>query len=201
MLEIQPTKTKELFCQKYWRMAKENQRFAIPRLGNYEFHSINNALMGISGLASTPQDIKHSLFTNDFSIRLNSKILDKDTILWRGIEKPSGMRFGLFDYASKFFLKCLKLSKGESFYMPQYSFWSSSKDLALDYAGTNKSYGKSKGIVFELNAPMGTSISGDCYPILKRASKFLCKENKLVTDEYGNDAYNHIKLDLLERKI
>ena len=26
MLEIQPTQTKELFCQKYWRMAKENQK-------------------------------------------------------------------------------------------------------------------------------------------------------------------------------
>ena len=123
------------------------------------------------------------------AVKLLSKPVKTDMVLWRGIANPNIYR-DASKYLENMYKKCLNLKKGDVFYMPEYSFWSDNKKIALNYAAQN-------GIVYELKIPGGTNIFENIYPIFPRASKFLCINNTEI--KKGNNKLNHIELKLLPR--
>ena len=176
---------KELFCHQYWHKVLKNNP-QIPNIGRSEFNDANLTLMGFTSDSHLATLIKD----NDLTQKLLSKPINKDIVLWRGISKPD--TYNKYNYATNLYKKCSNLRKGDTFYMPEYSFWSDSKNTALNYGSKN-------GIIYELNVPKGTNIFQKIYPIFQRASKFLCTENNIIIE--GNNKLNHIKLDLLARDV
>lgn len=180
------TNNKELFCHQYWRKVLTHNK-EIPNVSRFEFNDANIALMGFTHSNNLNSLIKD----NDLAQKLLSKRIDNDIVLWRGISKPDTDN-NKYNYAINLYKKCSTLRKGDTFYMPEYSFWSDNKNTALNYGNKN-------GILYELKVPKGTNIFQKIYPIFQRASKFLCTENNTIVN--GNNKLNHIKLDLLPRDV
>ena len=179
---------KGLFCHQYWQRVLKNNK-AIPNAGRFDFNDANYELMGISN--NYCEHLTSLIKNNDLSLKLSSKPIKYDIVLWRGIANPN-----IYKEKSKYledkFKKCSNLKEGDVFYMPEYSFWSESKTEAINYAAQN-------GIIYELKIPKGTNIFEKIYPIFKRASKFLCINNTEIKKD--NSKLNHIKLKLLPRDI
>lgn len=179
---------KNLFCHQYWqRVLKNNKK--IPDAGRFDFNDANYELMGISNEYFGYFD--SLIKNNDLALKLSSKPIKHDIVLWRGIANPNIYR-DVSKYLENMYKKCLNLKKGDVFYMPEYSFWSDNKKMALNYAAQN-------GIIYELKIPKGTNIFENIYPIFQRASKFLCIHNTEI--KKGDNKLNHIKLKLLPRDI
>ena len=180
---------KNLLCHQYWQRVLKNNK-TIPNAGRFDFNDANYELMGLTHkyyAGSLGALIKN----NDLVQKLLSKPIKHDIVLWRGITNPDRFE-DTPKYLEKMFKKCSNLKKGDVFYMPEYSFWSDNKNLALNYALNN-------GILYELQIPKGTKIFEKIYPIFQRASKFSCIKNTEIIKE--NKKLNHIKLELLPRGV
>ena len=179
---------KNLFCHQYWQRVLKNNK-NIPDAGRFDFNDANYELMGLSN--EYYGHLGALIKNNDLALKLLSAPIKKDIVLWRGITNPNIYK-DIPKYLDNKFKKCSNLKKGDVFYMPEYSFWSSNKNEALNYAAQN-------GIIYELKIPKGTKLLEKIYPIFKRASKFLCVNNTEI--KKGNNKLNHIKLELLPRDI
>lgn len=179
---------KNLFCHQYWQRVLKNNK-NIPNVGRFDFHDANYELMGLTN--EYYGHLAPMIKNNDLAQRLLSKPIKNDIVLWRGIANPNIYK-DTPKYLEKMFKKCSNLKKGDVFYMPEYSFWSDSKQVARNYAAQN-------GIIYELKLPKGTNIFEKVYPIFQRASKFLCLNNTEI--KKGNNKLNHIKIELLPRDI
>ena len=141
--------TKELFCHTYWKntLKEINKR---PRADRFDFSDANDALMLLDKNSNLAALIKN----NDIVQRILSMPCKEDMILWRGIANPTDTSDKNFNYLKQLFFKCINLKKGDILYMPEYSFWSDSKTIALQCAKST-SANCTPGIIYELNLPKG----------------------------------------------
>lgn len=164
----------------------------------FDFYDANYELMGLDNSYLSSGNLNHIVKQNDLVQNLELKRTKKDMVLWCGIENPSTYEGERFSYVKNLFNKCINLKKGDIFHMPEYSFWSNNKSVALIYAKP-KSTVEEQGLVYELRVPKGSEVYENSHHIFRRYSKFLCTDNQKVVD--GNKIYNHIKLELLPRDI
>ncbi len=189
-LSIPPnTPAKELFCKTYWKnVLKDIDK--IPKACRFDFSDANDSLMLLSYNCNLDALIKN----NDLAQKVLARPIKNPLTLWRGIANPANTLGNKPNYIKFIFQKCINLKKGDILYMPEYSFWTDSKEIALQCAH-NSSILNQPSILYELRLPEGTNIYEKIFPIFKRCSKFLCKENNKVTE--NSTVYNHIKLKLL----
>lgn len=183
---------KELFCQKYWHNLLKKDK-EIPNVGRFDFADANLELIGFDNYYSSNGKLTKLIKDTDITQKLLAKPLKNDITLWRGIANPKNYIEKPSKQLTNLFNKCSKLKKGDTFYMPEYSFWTTDSQIALRYANNN-------GIIYELKVPKGTKIMQKIFPIFQRASKFLCINNKKkFIDE--NTKVHYIKLKMLPRDI
>ena len=189
------TKTAELFCRKYWNNVK-NQVHKIPSVSRFDFNDASYEIMCLDNVYQSMGTLGKLIKKNDLVQKLSEKPVTKDVVLYRGISEPVIFNTNT-NYIKSLFNKCINLKKGNTLYMPEYSFWSESKSVAFQYKQSPQQ--EQRGILYELNVPKGFKLYHKIYPILRRYSKFLCTDNKKIIN--NNSQYNHIKLTLLPRDI
>lgn len=177
--------TQELFCQKYWHTILK-KKITNPEISRFDIADINLNLMRLDNNQLSNNELQALIKHSDIALNLLSKPIKNDITLWRGIPKPDKSH----KYIKNLFNISTKLKKGDTFYIPQYSFWTTNPQIALKYANQN-------GLIYELKISKGTNIFEKIFPILQRASKFLCTQNTKIKE--NNLKLNHIKLKLLPR--
>ncbi len=188
-------KTKELFCRQYWKNVKEHVH-TLPTISRFDFNDASYEIMCLDNVYQSMGTLGKLIKKNDLVQKLSERPVSQDFVLYRGISEPVIYNTNT-KYIEALFKKCINLKKGNFLYMPEYSFWSDSKKIAFQYKHSPNQ--ERQGILYELKIPKGTKLYQKAYTILRRYSKFLCIDNKMIMQ--NNEKYNHIKLTLLPRDI
>ena len=176
----------ELFCQKYWHTILK-KKITNPQISRFDIADANLNLMGLDSKHLSTSELQALIKHSDIALKVLAKPIKNDITLWRGVPKPDKSP----KYVKNLFKISKKLKKGDNFHIPQYSFWTTNPQIALKYANQN-------GLIYELKISKGTNILEKIFPILQRASKFLCTQNTKIKE--NNLKLNHIKLQLLPRE-
>lgn len=192
---IKPIAPKELFCHTYWKNKQTIKN--LQDISRFNFTDASRDILNMDDYYLSSGKLKSVVQDCDLHQRLLSQPVKKSLTLYRGIPNPTHSDDKDFNYIKTIFNKCINLKKGDTLYMPEYSFWSDHKMEALQYANYKVSDAKQQGILYELEIPKDTPLYECIYIILKRCSKFICTSNKKIKKD--NKAYNHIKLKLLPR--
>ena len=186
----------QLFCHKYWEYLNKNKENLIRPRDRLDFADANKVILGFRCPSDYTKFISSLIIKhNDLIQRLFSKKLNSEITLWRGI--PQNLNAP--GHVKSLYKKCINLKKGDILYMPEFSFWSKKRNYSFERA--IKSLQANSGILYELRLPKGYELYTNFYPILPRASKFRCIENKKVKGIKKNYEYNLIKLEILPRDV
>ncbi len=182
-MKIQATQKTELFCQKYWNNVLQKNKKNLNSINkistNFDLTDVNRYLLDYYEDGFLP-DLEKSIGMklNEFIVKsdLEFKFLKPTKTpltLWRGVGNPDYMTNPLL---KALFKKSLDAKEGDIVCMPIYAYTSTDREYSELFLRRNG------GILYQIEVPQGSKISGFVDYTFPRYSRFECTGTEQLED-------------------